>query len=66
VEEQTKGNVSDTKEDAVESLRRKLIDMETPGKVVEFDREEADLVGAFVEDAMSEEDARQGAVDHDV
>lgn len=40
-------------------VRRKLIDAEIPGAVVEFDPDEAEQAGAFVEDAMSEEDARE-------
>ena len=40
-------------------IRRKLIDAEIPGAVVEFDPDEAEQAGAFVEDAMSEEDARE-------
>jgi hypothetical protein len=55
--------VFNAKEDASQALREKLEDMETPGYVVEFDPEEADLVGAFFEDAMSEEDARESAID---
>lgn len=42
-----------------EVIRRKLIDAETPGAVVEFDPDEADRAGAFVEDALSEADARE-------
>lgn len=55
--------VFNAKEDASQALREKLEDMETPGYLVEFDPEEADLVGAFLEDAMSEEDARESAID---
>ena len=33
--------------------------METPGYEVEFDPEEAELAGAFVEDALSEQDAME-------
>lgn len=39
-------------------IRRKLIDAEIPGAVVEFDPDEAERAGAFVEDALSEADAR--------
>ena len=53
----------DAGSDAAEALREKLSDMETPGFVVEFDPEEADLAGAFIEDAMSEVDARESAAD---
>ncbi len=44
-------------------LREKLVDMTTPGYQVEFDPEEAERVGAFVEDALSEEDAADGNAD---
>ena len=47
MKEQTKEVVFDAKEDAAEALREKLADMETPGFVVEFDPEEADLAGAL-------------------
>lgn len=43
---------------ADEIIRQKLIDAEVPGAVVEFDPDEADRAGAFVEDALSEQDAR--------
>lgn len=42
-----------------EVIRQKLIDAEVPGAVVEFDPDEADRAGAFVEDALSEADARE-------
>jgi len=48
--------VEDVNADAI--IRQKLIDAEIPGAVIEFDPEEADRAGAFVEDALSEEDAR--------
>ena len=54
--------VFDAKEDAAEALREKLADMETPGYVVEFDPEEAELAGAFLEDALSEEEATEATV----
>ena len=60
--EETKEIVFDAKKDAEEALLEKLADMETPGYVVEFDPEEAELVGAFVEDALSEEDAMEATV----
>lgn len=50
-----------------ELVRRKLIDAEVPGAVIDFDPDEADRAGAFVEDALSEEDARaaeEGADPH--
>ena len=57
MKELTKEVVFDAKEDAAEALREKLADMETPGFEVEFDPEEAELAGAFNEDALSEQDA---------
>lgn len=42
---------------ATEALREKLTDAQTPGYQAEFDPEEAERAGAFVEDALSEEDA---------
>ena len=44
-----------------ELVARKLADAEIPGAVVEFDPEEAERAGAFVEDAMSEADAHKHA-----
>ena len=41
----------------------KLSDMDTPGFEVEFDPEEAEYAGAFLEDALSEEDAKESATD---
>jgi len=60
--EESKEIVFDANEDAAEALREKLADMETPGYVVECDPEEAELVGAFIEDALSEEDAMEATV----
>jgi len=42
---------------ATETLHEKLADAQTPSYQVEFDPEEAECVGAFVEDALSEQDA---------
>jgi hypothetical protein len=41
----------------------KLADANTPGFVVDVDPDEADLLGAFVEDALTEQDAMDGGVD---
>lgn len=41
----------------------KLADAHTPGFVVDVDPDEADLLGAFVEDALTEQDAMDGSVD---
>lgn len=42
-----------------ETIRQKLGDAEVPGAVVYFDPDEAERAGAFVEDALSEDDARE-------
>jgi hypothetical protein len=44
-------------------LREKLIDALTPGYQAEFDPDEAEQAGAFVEDALSEEDAAESSID---
>jgi len=46
-------------------LQAKLEAMETPGVEVEFDADEAELLGAFREDALSEEAALEAAIDKD-
>lgn len=46
-----------------EVLREKLDDAMTPGYQAEFDPEEAEMVGAFVEDALSEQDAIESGLD---
>ena len=47
----------------MEPLRTKLAEALQPGRSVEFDPDEADLVGAFADDAISIEDARASAPD---
>ncbi|MCD2513323.1 protein TraD [Acidovorax sp. D4N7] len=44
-------------------VREKFLDALTPGFCVEFDPEEAEFAGAFVEDALSLEDVLASAVD---
>lgn len=44
-------------------VREKFIDANTPGFIVEFDPEEAEYAGAFIEDALSEEDALASVYD---
>ena len=44
-------------------LCEKLADPMTPGCQVEFDPDEAERAGAFVEDALSERDAAESAAD---
>ncbi len=46
-----------------EVVQRKLVDAMTPGFVVEFDPDEADAVGAFSDDALSEDDAADSCAD---
>ena len=41
----------------------KLFDAQTPGFQAEFDPDEAELLGAFREDALSETDALDSSVD---
>ena len=48
---------------AAGALREKLADAATPGYQAEFDPEEAERAGAFVEDALSEEDAADSNAD---
>ena len=50
-------------DDVRPTVLEKLADAETPGFLAEFDPEEAELAGAFREDALSEEDAIESAVD---
>ncbi|NOU20324.1 MAG: hypothetical protein HOO93_00800 [Methyloglobulus sp.] len=45
------------------ALLEKLADALIPGFQAEFDPEEAEQVGAFQEDALSEQDALDSAVD---
>jgi hypothetical protein len=44
-------------------ILQKLTDADIPGFRVEFDPEEAELLGAFEEDALDEQDALDGSVD---
>lgn len=48
---------------ATEALREKMADALTPGFQVELDPDEAERVGAFVEDALSEQDAQESTED---
>lgn len=48
---------------AAAALREKLADAATPGYQAEFDPEEAERAGAFVEDALSEQDAIESIED---
>ena len=48
---------------ATEVLREKMADALTPGFEVELDPDEAERVGAFVEDALSDQDAQESTED---
>lgn len=53
----------DDEANATSLLSEKLLDVLTPGLQVEFDPEEAMTAGAFIEDALSEDDAAQSSFD---
>lgn len=55
--------VFDDRANAAEALRDKLADAQTPGYQAEFDPEEAQRAGAFIEDALSEADALESTED---
>lgn len=44
-------------------IAQKLVDAQTPGFQAEFDPDEAELLGAFTEDALSEIDAQESSID---
>ena len=45
-------------------IQEKLLDAEIPGFQAEFDPIEAQMLGAFKEDALSEQDALDSSIDH--
>ena len=49
--------------DAVDVLAEKLTDAMVPGAMVEFDPDEAERAGAFIEDALTEADALESDID---
>ena len=49
--------------DAVDVLAEKLTDAMVPGAIVEFDPDEAERAGAFIEDALTEADALESDID---
>lgn len=55
--------VVDDEASAVAALREKLEDVLTPGFVADFAPGEAELAGAFPEDALSEADAMASHID---
>jgi hypothetical protein len=56
-------NAADDQPNAAGALREKLLDAMTPGYQAEFDPDEAEQAGAFVEDALSEQDAAESDID---
>ena len=50
--------------DITEIIQEKLLDAEIPGFQAEFDPLEAESLGAFTEDALSEQDALESSIDH--
>lgn len=44
-------------------IAQKLVDAQTSGFQAEFDPDEAELLGAFKEDALSETDAQESSID---
>ena len=56
-------DVFDDQANAKEVISEKLADLGTPGYQAEFDPLEAEQVGAFIEDAMTEEDALDSSSD---
>ncbi len=50
--------------DITEIIQEKLLDAEIPGFLAEFDPLEAERLGAFKEDALSEQDALDSTIDH--
>ena len=57
------GTCPDDSASAAAALRDKLTDLLIPGYRVEFDPDEAEQAGAFVEDALSEQDAAESSLD---
>jgi hypothetical protein len=54
-------NIVDDEVNAI--IREKFIDAMTPGFQAEFDPDEAEKAGAFVEDALTEKDAIESDID---
>ena len=50
--------------DITEIIQEKLLDAEIPGFQAEFDPLEAERLGAFTEDTLSEQDALESSIDH--
>lgn len=56
-------NTEKTMVEEVDTVHEKLKDSLTPGYEAEFDPEEAEAAGAFMEDALSEQDAEESNID---
>ena len=66
----TNSDIADTAETSLNDremkrqvIAQKLVDAQTPGFQVEFDPDEAELLGAFNEDALSEVEALDSSID---
>lgn len=59
----TTSTLDHASDDADAALREKLLDALVPGFAAEFDPDEAQRAGAFAEDALSEADAADSAID---
>jgi len=46
-----------------ETLREKLLDAQVPGFKAQFEPQDAEMLGAFTEDAINEKDALDSAID---
>lgn len=53
----------DDEGNAIDAIKEKMADLSTPGYQAEFDPIEAEQVGAFIEDAFSENDALDSTAD---
>ena len=55
----------DTESDhfALEILQKKLLDAQIPGFKAQFEPQEAEMLGAFTEDALNEKDALESVID---
>lgn len=49
--------------ETLEVLDEKMTDVQVPGFEVEFDPDEAEYAGCFVEDALSDQDAADSSTD---
>lgn len=66
----TNSDIADTAETSLNEqeircqvIAQKLVDAQTPGFQAEFDPDEAELLGAFKEDALSEVEALDSSID---